>query len=150
MRFYFLYFFFHVTNPRHPPAPTPECCLPHLAGHLNPAVSAFALSWKQQCDRPWVGVRDELVGWWRGGAGFFFFFYSDRRVGAGSGLVALDWSETETADGERERGAALARERRSRSASHSPRRLQARCYCVLSLTSNQSTHLCAPRAGPAS
>lgn len=48
-----------------------------------------------------MGVRDELVGWGRGEQDFF---YSDRRVGAGSGLVGLDWSETETADGERERG----------------------------------------------
>lgn len=28
----------------------------------HPAVSAFVLSWKQQCDRSWVGVRDELWG----------------------------------------------------------------------------------------
>lgn len=47
-----------------------------------------------------MGVRDELVGWWRGSR----IFYTDRRVGAGSGLVGLDWSETETAGGERERG----------------------------------------------
>lgn len=34
--------------------------LSHWASH--PAVSAFVLSWKQQCDRSWVGVRDELWG----------------------------------------------------------------------------------------
>ena len=34
--------------------------LSHWASY--PAVSAFVLSWKQQCDRSWVGVRDELWG----------------------------------------------------------------------------------------
>lgn len=94
--------FFLFPNVLNPPAPC-ECCLPHLAGRLIPAaVSAFALSWKQQCDRPWVGVRDELVqGYWGCGGSRILH----QRLGAGSGLVSLDWSETEMADGvKRERG----------------------------------------------
>lgn len=47
--------------------------LSHWASH--PAVSAFVLSWKQQCDRSWVGVRDELWG-----NGQFFYI---RGVGGG-------------------------------------------------------------------
>lgn len=44
--------------------------LSHWASH--PAVSAFVLSWKQQCDRSWVGVRDEL---WGNGQGFFLWIF---------------------------------------------------------------------------
>lgn len=73
----------------------PLFCLPHLAGCLIPAVSAFALSWKQQCDGPWVGVRDELLeGYWGCGGSRFLH----QRVGAGSVLVGLDWNETEMGD----------------------------------------------------
>ena len=42
-------------------SPPPDMfALSRWASH--PAVSAFALSWKQHCDRSWVGVRDELWG----------------------------------------------------------------------------------------
>lgn len=78
-------FIFYIFFPCDEPPSPPECCLPHLAGHLNPAVSAFALSWKQQCDRPWVGVRDELVGGWGGGSRIFFFL---QRPTGGCGVGA--------------------------------------------------------------
>lgn len=42
------------------PSPWYLFALSRWASH--PAVSAFVLSWKQQCDRSWVGVRDELWG----------------------------------------------------------------------------------------
>lgn len=108
----------------------PERCLPHLARRLIPAVSAFALSWKQQCDRPWVGVRDELVERCWGCVGEAEF-NTDGWV-RGSRLLGLNWSETSHAS---------AQQGRSGGVFHRPQRPQARCYCAVGLTSNQSTHL---------
>lgn len=125
---------------RYTPSPWYLFALSHWASH--PAVSAFALSWKQPCDRSWVGVRDELWGNGQvftaerreervgGGA------TEERRIERGSGI----WWKAERA---------LTWKRRSREYLL-PLRSKACCHCLVELTSNQPTHLSVPRVDPVS
>lgn len=108
--------------------------LSHWASH--PAVSAFVLSWKQQCDRSWVGVRDEQ---WGNGQVFTVEGGGWRDVmgwvtKARQKWLMESWEGFDMEEEEREYLLSLC--------------FQACCYCVVKLTSNQPSHLSVLRVGP--
>lgn len=122
-----------------PPPPWYLFALSHWASH--PAVSAFALSWKQPCDRSWVGVRDEL---WGNGQ----VFTAERREERGGGERGETYRARQRHLMESWEGSDMEEEEQG---VFTPSlRSKACCHCLVELTSNQPTHLSVPRVDPVS